>query len=149
MSLTALAYVSSAKHLLSEDELKRLLESARQRNSRHRVTGVLLYNDGSFLQYIEGPPEGLVVVFEHIRRASQHHDIIELVNGPVTERVFPDWLMGFTEPTKSELLSISQTSWQRSFDAIERQQGKSPGLTLLTGFWQRATSRTLDVTDES
>jgi hypothetical protein len=144
MSLAALAYVSSAKHLLSEDELKRLLETARQRNRKHQVTGVLLYNDGSFLQYIEGPPEGLAVVFRHIRRAPQHHDITELVHAPVAERVFPDWLMGFTQPTKSELLSMSQASWQRSLDAIKSRQTKSPGLTLLTGFWQRATSRAID-----
>ena len=144
MSLTALAYVSSATHLLSEDELERLLETARQRNRIHEVTGVLLYNDGSFLQYIEGPPRGLAVVFQHIRQASQHQDIIELLDAPVAERIFPDWLMGFSQPTRAELLSMSQASWQSSFDEIKSQEAKSPGLTLLTGFWQRATSPTID-----
>ena len=76
--LAALAYVSSAAKLMSESELEALAVSARTENHRHQVTGVLLYDNGSFFQYLEGAPSAVVHVYERIKASRQHHGIIEL-----------------------------------------------------------------------
>jgi hypothetical protein len=49
-----LVYSSSARSGMTEDELKLILESAKVRNARRGVTGMLLFRDGVFLQLLEG-----------------------------------------------------------------------------------------------
>lgn len=93
--LQALVYVSTAAHQLSQTEIAHLLERARARNAKEQVTGVLLYSHGNFMQYLEGPAEGLGRVYERIVADPLHHGIIELVREPIREREFADWTMAF------------------------------------------------------
>lgn len=137
MTLVALAYTSSATHRLGDAELERLLEQARRTNEELGVTGVLLYHDGSFLQYFEGPAEGVEKVYERIRRSTLHGGIIELIRGPVPKRAFSGWLMGFTRAPGSTLLQLSNASWKarmRQGGAGESMAG-SEGFELLLQFW--------------
>jgi len=53
--LGCLIYVSSAQKALRYEELDSLLTEARERNQQLGLTGVLLYLDQTFMQYIEGP----------------------------------------------------------------------------------------------
>ena len=132
----AVVYVSSATGHLSQADLEALLTSARERNIEHAVTGVLLFHDGTFLQYFEGPPEGVAVVYDHIRRARQHHGIIELMHAGIEERAFPDWTMGFTHAPASELLRLSSAAWQSSLERVAGDEDKNDGLSLLLHFWR-------------
>jgi len=99
VNLHAIVYVSSATRLPDESTITHLLQRARQRNLEHGVTGLLLYADGSFMQYIEGPQAGLTVVYNVIRRDALHHSLIELLNEPVGEREFADWTMAYSADT--------------------------------------------------
>lgn len=47
-----LIYTSSAVELFREDELVELLKTSRDNNRRRGITGMLLYNDGNFLQVL-------------------------------------------------------------------------------------------------
>ena len=134
MPLTAIAYVSSALRELSDPELEALLAKARARNQQHEVTGALLYHDGSFLQYIEGPEEGLDVIYRHIMRAPEHYDIVELMRSPVAQRSFSDWEMGFTRAPESTMLQLANVSWRRQVQSAA--PNSSIGLTLLMQFWR-------------
>lgn len=135
--LVAIAYASSATHALGDADLEQLLQRARRKNEEVGVTGVLLYHDGSFLQYFEGPAEGVEVVYERIRRSPLHGGIIELIRGPIERRVFSSWVMGFTHPPASTLLRLSNASWK----ARVKQSGSAPsalhsdGFELLLQFW--------------
>jgi hypothetical protein len=137
--IQTIVYVSTATHLLSMAELDALLADARVFNHAHDVTGVLLYHEGNFMQCMEGPPKGVSKVYERICRSSQHKDIIELLNQPTEERSFPDWHMGLTQATASELLNLSTAQW-RIVDALapETRSASSPGLALLRVFWRNA-----------
>lgn len=135
-TLEAVAYVSSAVGQLSDAVLEELLTSARERNLEHGVTGVLLYHDGTFLQYFEGPPAGVATVYDHIRRSSQHRDIIELMRGAIAERAFPDWTMGFTYAQSSAMLQISHAAWQASLTRIMGTAPPTDGMSLLLNFWR-------------
>jgi len=86
-----LTYQSHALSAPSDEELSGLVEQARVRNSRHGVTGMLLYEDGRYLQTLEGPPEGLDEIWSSIKRDERHDDIEVLSQHLVQSRIFSDW----------------------------------------------------------
>ena len=137
MTLAALAYASSATRPLSDAELEDLLARARRANQQFDVTGVLLYDDGSFLQYVEGPPHGVAAVYERVRRSPLHGGIIELIRGPIPSRIFSDWQMGFTRTPASGLLRLSNASWKAQLKrgAASPVLTDSEGFQLLLQFW--------------
>ncbi len=137
MSLEAIAYTSSAVPGLTEASLEHLLTRARRNNEVLGVSGVLLFHDGSFLQYFEGPPEAVRQVYERIQRSPMHRDIIELIRGPIEERSFSNWLMGFTRVPESSALQMSNASWKTRLSQANRaaSAADSDGLDLLKQFW--------------
>lgn len=49
-------YHNRATQLPSEADLQALLEGTQRCNTRHQITGLLLYNDGRYMQVLEGAP---------------------------------------------------------------------------------------------
>lgn len=93
--LYAIVYVSTAARPVPLNELMHLLEGARRRNAEEGVTGVLLYSDQSFMQYLEGPAAGLARVYDIIKHHPLHYGLIDLIRAPIEEREFADWAMAF------------------------------------------------------
>jgi hypothetical protein len=54
MGLVSLVYVSVARELMSDEDLKAILEVARRKNAERNITGMLLYRSGYFIQALEG-----------------------------------------------------------------------------------------------
>ena len=88
-------YFSSAKTLMEQPDLEALLAQARRNNAAQDLTGLLLYNDGCFVQYFEGPPEAVTGLIARLRHDQRHHNMIRMTEGPVEDRSFADWTMGF------------------------------------------------------
>lgn len=86
-----LTYQSRASTIPTEAELNELVANARSRNHSVGVTGMLLYEDGHFLQTLEGPPEGLGAVWESIQNDERHTDIEILTEHYVGSRLFSEW----------------------------------------------------------
>lgn len=135
-TLRAIVYVSAATQLMSVAQLESLLVAARDLNRASGVTGVLLYSDGSFIQCIEGADDVVQLTYQRIRASRRHKNIVELLDDRIVQRSFPDWLMGFAQPTRSELLSLSTARWQRLASEVPGGGAASPGLSLLQGFWK-------------
>lgn len=133
--LEALAYTSSAQGSFSEADLEALLARARERNRELGVTGALLYHDGCFFQYFEGPPASVAAVYERIRLSPLHRGLIELMRAPAWRRTFSDWQMGFTHVPASTLLQLSQASWLAQLGSEEGGPLESEGMSLLRQFW--------------
>jgi len=138
MTLASLAYVSSAVRKLNDEELSELLANARVFNAREGVTGALLHHDGSFFQYIEGPPEGLACVYGRIRRSSKHKGIIELFQQDVESRIFSVWHMGFAQAPRALVQELANAQWLSAVPSLQTSPSKSDGLKLLLGFWSGA-----------
>lgn len=105
--VTCLTYKSVATAKPSADDIEDLVAQARARNRRLDITGMLLFEDGHFLQTIEGPPAALEAVWSSIKRDSRH-DHIELLSEHIAlERLFSNWdlladgRMGMVPPPKS------------------------------------------------
>ena len=70
--VASITYKSSATAEPSTGDLHALVSQARDRNRRLDITGMLLFENGSFLQTIEGPPPAIAAVWESIQRDSRH-----------------------------------------------------------------------------
>jgi hypothetical protein len=134
--LRSIVYVSTAVAPFADEELEALLIEARDFNRKHSVTGVLLYNDGSFMQCFEGPEAEVAQAYARIQASERHKDIYELMNEPVPERSFRSWDMGLARPTKSELLRLSTARWKKSAGDARVSLPPSSGLELLRFLWQ-------------
>lgn len=102
--LCALVYLSTAVKVPTTGQLTHLLARARQRNALEGVTGVLLYAEGSFVQYLEGPTLSVNRVYQRILKDPLHQGIFEVFRESIAEREFFEWDMAFA-PTKASGLS--------------------------------------------
>ena len=94
MALIELVYVSAASTSFTRPGLMALMEKARLRNREQNVTGVLLHDDGSFLQVLEGEESVVSATFEKIAADSRHGKVQVLSRRPIEQRTFGDWSMG-------------------------------------------------------
>lgn len=137
-ALQALLYVSSAVVHPSAAELAYLLKRARARNGVFGITGLLLYNDANFMQYIEGPPDSLARIYSIICDDPLHQNVTELWRQYVAGRLFPDWQMAFrsaaeepVEPPPPGFDELFTHPWPHA---------THPGATphgMLRNFWRR------------
>ncbi len=95
MNLIELIYTSASTTNFYDPDLKMLLHGARTNNAMRGLTGVLLYDRGSFLQALEGPRAEVARLFERIRLDPRHNRIAKLHETEITTRGFGDWTMGF------------------------------------------------------
>src|ERR1700722_16757456 len=86
-----LTYISSAVDRFDQPHLKQLLAVARRNNTLRDITGLLLYRDGRFLQYLEGPQITVKAVYRHIRKDVRHTSARVVSSGTVEGRMFPRW----------------------------------------------------------
>lgn len=138
VDLQALVYVSSAVAPLSDEQIAHLLQRAQWRNAREQVTGVLLYSDGAFMQYLEGPTAGLTEVYGAICDDPLHHGIIEILREPVAVREFDHWAMGFRSSAQPEALLPAEADVTLARLLSPGPVPMSAGRMLLAKFWQRA-----------
>lgn len=104
--LIHIVYVSTSKHDFSEKELSDLLQEIRVKNKSLGVTGLLLYNEGLFIQVVEGERQILQDLFQNIKKDLRHSNLVELLEEPITSRSFPNWSMGFKIVGNKELERI-------------------------------------------
>ena len=98
-----LIYGSQATQDFDPDQLVELLAQARACNQKVGLSGMLLYCSRSFLQVLEGDAAALEETYLRIRADRRHTNLRLLLDAEVTERLFPDWSMGFDHVDDEEL----------------------------------------------
>lgn len=88
-------YVSSATTPFTDSDINALLEKARDKNARLDITGMLIYRDGNFIQYIEGEERDVKQLLQTILNDLRHDQTAIIDMGPLEQRVFADWAMDF------------------------------------------------------
>lgn len=101
-----LVYVSTARHLMDEEELLAILETSRSCNTNDYITGMLLYKDGSFMQVLEGNESTIERTYARIAKDRRHEGLILLRKGKTENRNFPGWSMGFRSVNAEDLKNI-------------------------------------------
>jgi len=98
-----LIYGSQATADFGPDQLIDLLAKARVSNERNGLSGMLLYCSQSFLQVLEGDEDALAETYQRIRADRRHTNLRLLLDADVSQRLFPDWSMGFDHMDDDEL----------------------------------------------
>ncbi|WP_101522978.1 BLUF domain-containing protein [Nocardioides houyundeii] len=93
--MISLTYISTATSPYDETELTELLSATRENNHAADLTGVLLYAGGHFIQTLEGPEDAVEETYGRIQRDRRHRNLDVALRDEITERIFPDWSMGF------------------------------------------------------
>ncbi len=77
--------------------LQDILCSARIRNIRSGVSGILVYNQKEFYQVLEGNTDEVEEIFGSIIRDRRHTAVNVLERTFVRSRIFHSWSMGYVE----------------------------------------------------
>lgn len=114
--MIGLLYCSHARMDMSADDLAVLVRAAHARNRAIHVTGVLLYRQRMFMQYLEGDEAVVHALLDRIGQDGRHRDVRVVFEDYVAERLFPDWAMALADP---ERLSRDERALCRSLgDAV-------------------------------
>ena len=127
-----LIYMSTAIKLFADDELKGILAKSVANNTRNNITGMLLYSQGYFVQVLEGEKKAVEKTFAKILDDPRHKGIIELTQGDIEARNFPDWTMGFRAISPSELVQFDSFIGAPNADSF--RYGTHPALTIFKTF---------------
>ncbi|MBN5108006.1 BLUF domain-containing protein [Stenotrophomonas maltophilia] len=138
MPITAVVYVSSAggeiagdKLGLSNGKLDQIVDDAGRFNRNAGVTGVLLFDGERFLQYLEGPEDGLSVAYSRVLGANSHNGIVELQRGRVGQRRLPFWPMKLLPVEPVELKRLAQADWTRFNQRGDAEDANPAAMDLL------------------
>lgn len=134
--LVELIYVSRSVRFLNEADLESLLESARKTNKQQNVTGILLYKDTSFIQYLEGSATAIDLIMERINRDPLHYNIRVLIDKtPLEARRFEHWWMGFPLATNEHSRELSNfVDFLSDPEAEKTSQTQSKAMQLINYF---------------
>ncbi len=94
-TIRRVVYCSRATKPMDHATLMKILNDARAFNSMDDISGVLLHDRGNFLQVLEGPSEAVDNLLVTLKRDDRHEEVDVLSDILVSERLFPDWQMGF------------------------------------------------------
>ncbi|MBH1863688.1 BLUF domain-containing protein [Stenotrophomonas maltophilia] len=113
MPIRAVVYASQVAEGLSIDRLKALVADAARFNKLAGVTGVLLHDGTRFVQYFEGPEDGVASVYERVLQSASHTDVVELARGRVSTRQFPYWSMHQLPADQLLVGRLARADWSR------------------------------------
>jgi hypothetical protein len=97
--LIQVIYVSVTTDI-SEHDTAELLKEARKTNRKNDISGMLLHVGGCLLMLLEGETLQVDAVSREI--VAWKREMRAIYRGPVAEREFPDWLMGFEAVAPAE-----------------------------------------------
>ncbi|WP_164279929.1 BLUF domain-containing protein [Stenotrophomonas indicatrix] len=118
MPIRAVVYTSEAAADIAASRLGQtggklceIVDDAARFNRNAGVTGVLLFDGERFVQYMEGPDDGLLVAYSRVLGASSHCGVIELQRGRVGQRRLPFWPMRWLPVEPTELRRVAGADW--------------------------------------
>jgi hypothetical protein len=90
-----LIYVSTAAKLMTKDDLQTILMESMRHNSDNNITGILLYDQGSFCQVLEGSKKEVLTIFKKIKKDKRHFNVVTISEKEIEYREFSAWSMRF------------------------------------------------------
>lgn len=138
-ALDCLVYISSATGLATNTKLAYMLKNARRYNRTQKITGVLLFDEGNFMQYLEGPRTSIDELYVRIQRDPLHTGIFEMIRESIDHRMFAEWNMGFkafNTPSMQHLESSPLDMKNRIY--LPQHHVHFTAALLLRGFWERS-----------
>lgn len=137
--LNYLIYVSSGCESINY-QLPFLLNHSEDNNKVYGITGVLLFDDGNIMQYLEGPQISVNQLYERIEHDSRHRNITKIIQESIEVRMFPEWHMGFKSFNDPSIKHMEKNSLKLKNTIYSTPSKTNPrAALLLRGFWQRCS----------
>jgi hypothetical protein len=126
--LSQIVYVSVRKPNCTEAEIEKILDSCKKNNGQVDITGVLLYSETQFIQYLEGAYREIIGLYDKIKLDDRHKNISLIASAPIKVRTFPSWQMGVKKfDTQSiEFKTDIDHSGKELFNAILSGKNQEP-----------------------
>ena len=103
--MICMVYISSASYMINDQEIISIVNASRLNNTQLGITGILLYNAGSFMQLIEGEEENIENLYNKISHDPRHNSIKLLLRETITHRNFSEWQMGYRNLEKIKTIA--------------------------------------------
>ena len=116
-----LVYHSTAVPGLSSFDLDEILSVSRARNPGRAVTGMLLAENGRFLQALEGAEDEVRALMTRIEQDPRHEHVRVLVAQVGEARRFPDWAMAHGHVGELEAKPLAEY-----FEALSQAREELP-----------------------
>lgn len=101
MSYLQIVYESQASESLTEADVLEILRKSQVCNNRAGISGLLVFKDGRFLQFIEGPPQEVKALYARITEDPRHRDLRLLNETGSDSLLMPTWAMAYTSSDPS------------------------------------------------
>jgi len=89
-----LVYCSRAAPGIDADTVARIIATSQRNNARSGITGMLVFGEGIFFQWLEGPRDAITRLMGVLRSDPRHEQIVLLSEVEESrERLFPQWDM--------------------------------------------------------
>jgi hypothetical protein len=134
MELHTLLYTSAATRDMTAKDLQGILNFSREFNSRHNITGLLLYYPRSFMQVLEGEKKIIFEVYDRILLDARHTAVHLAFDEPLITRLFPNWSMGFRLLVDTDTTSIE--GFSRFFEEGFKDEDRMVKSSLIKLFLQ-------------
>ncbi len=136
--LSYLVYLSERKPNCTEQEIEKILAACNRNNEKFDITGVLLYSEKQFVQYLEGEYREIFQLYDKIKDDDRHKNIVLINSSPAKERIFPSWQMGakkvdFNSVEYKTHMSLEE---QREFRQILSGNESNKALSLMKKFFK-------------
>jgi len=99
--LHQIIYVSN--RACSDQDIEKILQTARAHNASNNITGLMLYTDTKFVQLIEGEKEVIEKLYSKINVDKRHTTPYVISTDLIRERAFPSWQMASKRIGSSEV----------------------------------------------
>lgn len=93
-----LLYASTVAEGFDPADLDDILATARARNSRDGITGLLFFTTDIFVQCLEGSRQAVNALYVDLMHDPRHHRLVLLSYGEIDERMFSSWQMAYIAP---------------------------------------------------
>ncbi len=133
-ALLRLAYFSASR-LTSQWDIVCLVEQSRLHNARNGISGLLLHEDGAFLQFIEGEKAAVETLYRKILRDPRHSYVTQICNQETDARLFGEWPLAFLG--RVEYAQASQSPHREVLDSLKQayRDAEPPAREVIGGFF--------------
>lgn len=137
-----LVYSSTVADDVGEVELHDILTVAVKRNEELDVTGLLILNDGTFIQLLEGDADNVHEIYDSIKKDDRHFKVTTLYKGETDKRYFPDWRMAFEATLEKTFRQMKEyENLEEASDFLKNADYSHQGLRLLRYFYEIKKNR--------
>ncbi len=116
MTLVRLLFTSRSTPDCNLDDIRGILEVAREKNMKRGISGILFYDPKYFIQWLEGPRRSVNALYADILKDSRHQDVTILDYQEVDARSFGKWSVAYVSARKTDQSILFKYSSGTAFD---------------------------------